>query len=71
MAVAVFDSDVLIGFLNRDDANHDQAVACMRAALAPGTRRLVCAVNYSEVLIGPLQAGHQDRIDAMFARFGI
>lgn len=71
MAVAVFDSDVLIGFLNRDDANHDSALGRMRAALSPGTRRLVCAVNYSEVLIGPLQAGHHDLVEAMSVRFGI
>src|SRR5262245_15097514 len=74
MAVAVFDADVLIAFLGRDDANHERAVERMRRALEPGMRRLVSAVNYSEVLIGPLQkaglAG-ADTVDAMLARFGI
>ena len=74
MAVAVFDADVLIAYLGRDDANHEQAVERMRLALAPGTRRLVSAVNYTEVLIGPLRtagATGAQTVDAMFARFGI
>lgn len=74
MAVAVFDADVLIAFLGRADAHHAEAVERMRRALAPGTRRLVSAVNYTEVLIGPLAtAGAKgvETVDAMFARFGI
>jgi predicted nucleic acid-binding protein len=42
--------------------------------LEPGTRRLVSAVNYTEVLIGPLRAGGPagaETVDAMFVRFGI
>lgn len=74
MAVVVFDADVLIAYLGRDDAHHAQAVERMRDALTPGTRRLVSAVNYTEVLIGPLQkagtAGAKT-VDAMFVRFGI
>lgn len=74
MAVVVFDADVLIAYLGRDDAHHAQAVEQMRRALEPGTRRLVSAVNYTEVLIGPLQkAGTAGAatVDAMFARFGM
>ncbi|MDP9225227.1 MAG: PIN domain-containing protein [Actinomycetota bacterium] len=74
MAVVVFDADVLIAYLGRDDANHVQAVERMRKALEPGTRRLVSAVNYTEVLIGPLQhAGRAgaETVDAMLVRFGI
>jgi len=74
VAVVVFDADVLIAYLSRDDANHAEAVERMRAALEPGTRRLVSAVNYSEVLIGPLQkagAAGADTVDAMLVRFGI
>ena len=74
MAVVVFDADVLIAYLGRDDAHHLQAVERMRQALAPGTRRLVSAVNYSEVLIGPLQkAGPAgaELVDAMLVRFGV
>jgi len=74
VAVVVFDADVLIAYLGRDDANHEKAVERMRDALAPETRRLVSAVNYSEVLIGPLQrAGVKgaEIVEAMFVRFSI
>ena len=74
MAVAVFDADVLIAFLGQRDAHHAEAVGRMRRALEPGTRRLVSAVNYTEVLIGPLKAGGcsaAEVVEAMFVRFGI
>ena len=71
MGVVVFDSDVLIGFLNAGDAHHRDARAWMEKAIAPGTRRLLSAVNYSELLIGPLRVGQQDVVDAMLVRFGI
>ncbi len=74
MAVAVFDADVLIAYLGREDANHAEAVERMRSALEPGTRRMISAINYTEVLIGPLRhAGSEgaDTVDAMLARFGI
>jgi predicted nucleic acid-binding protein len=74
VAVVVFDADVLIAYLNRRDAHHEDSVELMRRALEPGTRRLVSAVNYTEVLIGPLKAGGPaaaEIVDAMFSRFGI
>ena len=74
MAVVVFDADVLIAYLSRDDAHHAQAVERVRRALEPGTRRLVSAVNYTEILIGPLQAAGAagaETVDAMFVRLGI
>jgi predicted nucleic acid-binding protein len=74
VAVVVFDADVLIAYLGRDDGHRAEAVERMRHALEPGTRRLVSAVTYTEVLIGPLQhagpAGAKT-VDAMFVRFGI
>ena len=74
MAVVVFDADVLIAYLGGDDAHHAQAVERVRRALEPGTRRLVSAVNYTEILIGPLEAAGAagaETVDAMFVRFGI
>lgn len=74
MAVVVFDADVLIAYLGREDAHHSEAVERVRRALEPGTRRLVSAVNYTEVLIGPLEAAGPagaETVDAMFDRFGI
>ncbi|HEX5622536.1 MAG TPA: PIN domain-containing protein [Solirubrobacteraceae bacterium] len=73
MAVAVFDSDVVIGFLNADDAHHGAAVEMVREALVPGTRRMLSAVNYSEILIGPIKAGKEarDHVDHMIGQFAI
>lgn len=74
MAVVVFDADVLIAYLGRDDPNHAEAVERMRHALEPRARKLVSAVNYSEVLIGPLQkagTAGAETVDAMLVRFGI
>ena len=73
MAVVVFDSDVLIGFLNVDDAHHADAVGLVRESLTPGTRRMLSAVNYSEVLIGPIKAGKdaRDHVEAMLGSFSI
>lgn len=73
MAVVVFDSDVLIAYLTRDHVHHAEAVERMRRALGPGVRRLVSAVNYSEILIGPLKSGDRagaDAVDAMLVGLG-
>jgi predicted nucleic acid-binding protein len=74
VAVVVFAADVLIAYLSRDDAHHAAALERMRRALEPGNRRLVSAVNYTEVLIGPLQAAGPAgaaTVDAMIARLRI
>lgn len=71
MGVVVFDSDVLIGFLNADDAHHPAAVQQVREAMVAGTRRLLCSVNYAEILIGPLRAGRQEVVEEMLVRFSI
>ena len=74
MAVAVFDADVLIGYRNRDDAQHQDAFERVRRALEPGTRRLISAVNYTELLIGPLRATGPEgaaAVDEMLVRLAI
>ena len=74
MVVVVFDADVLIGYRNRDDAQHEQAFERVRLALSAGTRRLISAVNYTELLIGPLRASGQegaDAVDEMLVRLTI
>ncbi len=71
MGVVVFGSDVLIGFLGAHDPHHQAAVERVRASLTPGTRRLLCAVNYAEILIGPIRAGVHERVKAMLVQFGI
>ncbi|HEX9416578.1 MAG TPA: PIN domain-containing protein [Gaiellaceae bacterium] len=74
MAVVVFDADVLIGFLARDDVHHREAVERLRSSLEAGTRRFLSAVNYAELLVGPLRAGGASMaeiVDAMLARFSV
>ncbi|HYZ78936.1 MAG TPA: type II toxin-antitoxin system VapC family toxin [Gaiellaceae bacterium] len=74
MAVVVFGADVLIAYLGRRDPHHAEAVERMRRSMQPGTRRLVSAVNYTEVLIGPLKAGGAkaaEVVEAMLVRFWI
>jgi predicted nucleic acid-binding protein len=71
VGVIVFDSDVLIGFLNASDPHHGEAREWMRRALTPGTQRLLSAVNYSEILVGPLRVGRQEEVERMVVRFGI
>jgi predicted nucleic acid-binding protein len=74
VAVVVFDADVLIAYLGGDDAHHPEAVEKVRRALEPGIRRFLSAVNYSEVLIGPLRSAGPAAaatVDAMLVRFGI
>jgi predicted nucleic acid-binding protein len=74
VAIVVFDADVLIAFLSRDDANHAEAVERVRQAMQPGTRRFVSAINYAEVLIGPLTASGPagaETVDAMLVRLNI
>lgn len=72
MAVVVFDSDALIGFLSAEDAHHADAVEAVRASMAPGTQRWLSAVNYSEILIGPIRSGKDahDHVDGMLGAFG-
>ncbi len=74
MAVVVFGTDVLIGFRRRSDGRHEEAVERVRRSFQPGTRRLLSAVNYSELLIGPFRAGgaeEAERVDFMLTRLGI
>lgn len=71
MGVVVFDSDVLIGFMNPTDAHHQEAIAWMREATRPQTERWLSAVNYSELLVGPLREGVQEHVKAMLANFSI
>jgi len=67
----VFDSDVLIGFMNPIDAHHQEAIAWMREATRPQTERWISAVNYSELLVAPLKEGKQEHVKAMLTSFSI
>jgi predicted nucleic acid-binding protein len=73
MGVVVFDSDVLIGFLNRDDPHHQAAVERVRASMQPGNRRMLSAVNYAEIMVGPFKEGREARelVSQMLVQFRI
>ncbi len=71
MGVVVFDSDVLIGFMNPVDAHHQEAIAWMREATRPQTERWISAVNYSELLVAPLKEDKQEHVKAMLTSFSI
>lgn len=71
MGVVVFDSDVLIGFMDPEDAHNAEAIAWMREATRPQTERWISAVNYSELLIGPIAKGKQEHVKTMLANLSI
>jgi predicted nucleic acid-binding protein len=56
MGVALLDTSIVVGALNRDDALHEAASEAVRAerdrrALA------IATLTYAEILVGPLRAG--------------
>ena len=67
MGVVVFDADVLIAHLNADDSQHQAAVKRVAQALENRDRRLLSAVNYTEVLVGPFARGHDSAARAKTA----
>lgn len=71
MGVVVFDSDVLVGFMDPGDAHHAEAIEWMREATRPQTERWISAVNYSELLVGPITKGQQDHVKAMLTNLSI
>jgi predicted nucleic acid-binding protein len=63
----VLDSDVVIGFLDRQDALHEAADAAVRE-LASGQRLVVSVVTYAEVLTGARLGHHKEDDVAGFFR---
>jgi predicted nucleic acid-binding protein len=49
----VLDADVVIGWLERGDAHHVEAVELLAALAEAGTDLCMTAVNYAEVLVAP------------------
>jgi predicted nucleic acid-binding protein len=61
----VLDSDVVVGFLDRQDALHDAADAAVRE-LVPGQRLLASVVTYAQVLTGARLGHHNEEEVAGF-----
>lgn len=70
MAAVALDADVIIGFLDPEDAQHERAVAALRPWLAREHARLVAATVLSEVLVRPLRTGAVDRVEAFLDAAG-
>ena len=70
MALTVFDADMLIGYLDRSDAHHEEAIDRVGGAVRERTRRWLATATYAELLVGPLRAVGKrgaDRVDRMLA----
>ena len=39
--------------------------------MLPGNRRLLCAVNYAEIMVGPVRAGTHELASQMLVQFNI
>jgi predicted nucleic acid-binding protein len=65
------DADVLIGFLNRDDAHHAAARKLIATAERGGDRLVIAASVYAEAIVGPLRAGRADEVDEFLTALGV
>jgi len=63
MGAVALDADVLIGFLEPTDAQHDRAVELLASFLAPGHRLYIGASVYAEALVRPLQLGRPEVVE--------
>ncbi len=63
MGEVVLDADVVIGFLERTDAHHADAVTRLRPWLEREHRRLMAASTYAEALVGPIRRGVDRSVD--------
>jgi predicted nucleic acid-binding protein len=64
MADVALAADVVIAFLDPADAQHDRAVEALRPHLAAGSRLLLAASVYAEILVRPMQRGSDAAVDA-------
>lgn len=71
MAQVAIDADVVIGFLDAGDDQHERAVAALRDHLDADAQLIVAASVYAEVLVRPMQRGLTDVVDEFLAATGI
>jgi len=65
------DADVIIGFLDPGDAQHERAVETLRQVLMSGNALVVAASVYAEILVQPMRVGLDQRVDAFLAETSI
>jgi predicted nucleic acid-binding protein len=73
MGVVVFGSDVLIGFMDPEDAHHAEAIAWMREATRPQTERVrertKLTLPDAYALATAVHLEHRERRDVRLASF--
>lgn len=67
MAAVAIDADVLIGFLDPRDAQHERAVTVLGPWLASGHTLLIPASVYAEILVQPIRQGVAETVDEFLA----
>ena len=67
MGAVALDADVLIGFLEPTDAQHDRAVELLASPLKPGHRLYIGASVYAEALVRPLQLGRPEVVEGFLS----
>jgi predicted nucleic acid-binding protein len=67
VARVALDADVVIAFLDADDAQHQAGVNTLGGHLAAGDEIVICATTYAEVIVRPLQRGSDATVDEFLA----
>jgi predicted nucleic acid-binding protein len=70
VAAVALDADVVIAFLDAADEQHDRAVKELRPRLAAGDDVLVGASVYAEVMVRPMEAGTDAKVDGFLDAIG-
>jgi predicted nucleic acid-binding protein len=70
VAIAVFDADVLIGYLDAADAQHDEAESRVRDTVRGGLAPVLSALTYAEVMVGPARLGRDGELDRALEDLG-
>jgi predicted nucleic acid-binding protein len=65
------DADVVIAFLDADDAQHNAGVSALGGHLAAGDEIVMCATTYAEVIVRPLQRGTDATVDQFLAAIAV
>ena len=73
MGLIHLDAGVIIGFLDRDDAHHESALAVLTGALRARDRLAMAASAFAECLVGPARRGDKAvaTVRELFERFPI
>jgi predicted nucleic acid-binding protein len=70
VARVALDADVLIGFLDAADAQHDRAVELLRPRLTGGGAIVLSASVYAEVMVRPIQRSTAATVDEFLNAIG-